>query len=240
MRQIGVNQYAGEHPAIIESMLEVEIEIKKHTDYAREKFNRLDPVHRLITLLNKNIYRPFKTGQLYKQEVYFPNEYTWLELSKLDKFDGVPDASKFIMKLDVLYVIDLYRGKGYGRHALKILKEHAIEAGCMIILYCNPFGVTNCDRPMAFTSMKDYIAKWFDDTWQPIYEPDCEADVTKFFYSESGLTNMCLFENDDLELPEEDRLPVDRHFGFIPDTLKQQYREQIQDRLNIDLCEYCK
>lgn len=237
MRQIGVNQWTGEHPAIIESMLEVEHEIKKHTDYAQEKFNRLNPVDKLFSLLNKNLYRPFKTGQT-EQEIYFPNKNTWMEISRIEKLDEVPDAHKFIIKLDILYVIDLYRGEGLGRQALNLLKNYATEAGCVVILYCRPFGVTNSDRPMAFTTMKEYISCWFDEGWEVIYEPECEAEVTKFFYSDSGLVNICLFDSGDKDIAPEDRLPVDRHFAFIPETVADEYREQLSERLNYKLSKW--
>ena len=55
MRQIGVNQFAGDHPAIIEAMNEIGNEIAKAKIYRQELFDKKTPAEKFLHLLNEKV-----------------------------------------------------------------------------------------------------------------------------------------------------------------------------------------
>ena len=240
MRQIGVNQYVGDHPAIIESLLEIHLEIDKQKQHEIEKFNKLNPVGKFFNLLNKNVSRPYKYGQNNDScEMYQHNEFTFMELEPVGELTGVPSCNEFMISLNSIYTIDTHRLEGRGRQAMDILTDTCEKSGAVLILFCNPFGIGQYGKQFAITTPQEFIQRWYDDRWDAVYAPKHEGDLTKFFYKQSGLVNCCLYDEWIYEREKEHDLPVDRQFAYLPENLEGKYKDQLEERLNTELCKYC-
>tara|TARA_Y100000385_G_scaffold280540_1_gene331914 strand:- start:10 stop:738 length:729 start_codon:yes stop_codon:yes gene_type:complete len=240
MRQIGVNQFVGDHPAIIESLQEIHIEIDKHKQHEQDKFNKLTPVGKFFNLLNKIIKRPLKFGQNNNEcELYQYKEYTFMELEPVKELTGVPSCSEFMVDLNIIYTIDSQRSNGFGRQAMDILTKTCEKSGAVLVLFCNPFGIGKYGQPYAIVEPKEFVQNWYDDDYETVYLPKYEADITKFFYRQRGMVNLCLYDDWVYDRDKEDDLPVDRQFAYLPENLEGKYKDQLEDRLNIELCKYC-
>ena len=240
MRQIGVNQFVGDHPAIIESLQEIHVEIEKQKEHDKNKFGRLNPSQKFFHILNNTINRPLKFGQNDKDcELYQYKEYTFMELEKVQEWTGVPDCKDFVVLLNIIYVCDGHRMNGYGGQAMKLLQDTCNKSGAVLILFCNPFGIGQYGKPYAITNPKDFTRYWFDDNYDTTYYPKSDAKLTQFFYKQNGLINMCLYDEWIYDRDKEDDLPIEQQFAYLPDNLLPKYREQLSDRLNIELCKWC-
>jgi GNAT superfamily N-acetyltransferase len=242
VRQIGVNQFVGEHPAIVEAMNEISMEIEKSKKHQQELFNKMTPANRFFHLLKEKLEKP----RIWTVDIAHPfwkfEDDTLLEIFPDEELPDIENATDFIVHLNLLYVCDLARGKGQGRRAMELLKQTAEESGSVLTLVASPFGFApnGSTNPFSRNTWEELWSIISDEDWTIVYLPEVEKELMTFFYKTSGLTNICLAKETDVDDDGHPNREAKNHFCYLPSTLKQKHKDKLAYRLNIDLCSFCK
>jgi hypothetical protein len=242
VRQIGINQFVGEHPAIVEAMNEISVEIEKSRKHREELFNRKTPTEKFFHLLKEKLEKP----RIWTVDADHPfwkfGDDTLLEIFPDTELPDIEHARDFIVHLNLLYVCDLARGNGQGRNAMELLKQTAEESGSVLTLVASPFGFAPVGSTKAF-SRNSWEELWQivgDKDWEIVYLPEVEKELMTFFYKTCDLTNICLAKETDIDDDGNPYREAKNHFCYLPSTLKQEHKDKLAYRLNIDLCSFCK
>ena len=240
MRQIGPNIFVGDDPYICTMAAEISSEQKRRESDRDRKFQQLSPADKFLFLLSKRTTKPRRFGVLVDHSYFRFGADTLISVLKSGKLSGVPDSNSFMCHLESIYVVDGARGSGVGRSCMGMLTEIAEESGCALDLFCNPF-VWSCDGrvPYAVESFDQLWSIVFDEKWDVLYHTDYQKELTKFFYSQSGFTNICLYDEWVYQRDKSEDLPFDQQFVYLPSTLRAEYRQQLNSRLKNRECEYC-
>jgi GNAT superfamily N-acetyltransferase len=240
VKQVGPNKFVGDDPYFCQIAAEIAYESQ------RRRFNEclitktLSPVDRFFSLLKERTKRPKRYGFLVGHNYFRFGEHTLISVQKTKNLSGVPDCNMFMCQLESIYVVDVARGQGCGTECIKMLSEIAEESGCVIELFCNPFG-WSCDGKNMY-AMESFEQLWnvvFDEKWDVVYDRDFQKELTKFFYERSGFVNICLYDQWVYERDKSEDLPFEQQFAYLPFSLKPEYRKQLDGRLKKEACEFC-
>ena len=239
MRCIGVNQYAGEHPAIIEAFKEYKDGYARARKIEEEKLDGLDPVDKFFHIVNAEVKRPAKYSPKFFHNYRFcDNALVVLERIGDEAYPDIEDASKFIVLLRSVYVVDLYRSQNIGGKTMEQIKILADRAGVVVILFAKAFGISKDGKQLnKFTSFDELWRACVED-WKVVDLWDWQNKVADWFYKKNGLTNICL--HSPMAKPPEDKEDwYAGHFAYIPSKLKEEYRGRLCERLKFDKSVYC-
>jgi GNAT superfamily N-acetyltransferase len=240
VRQIGPNIFVGDDPYVCFHAAEICEEGQRRSLYKDAKARCQSPSDRFLSLLNERTIKPKRFGFLVDHSYFRFGDDTLICVSKLDGLSGVPDCQAFMVQLKSIYVLDVARGAGNGTRCMDMLTELAEESGCVVALFCNPF-VWSCDKINHY-AIETFEQLWdvvFDDKWDVLYHRDSQHELTKFFYRRSGFANICLYDDWVYRREKIDDLPFEQQFGYLPSTLKAEYRKQLEMRLKKEGCEFC-
>jgi GNAT superfamily N-acetyltransferase len=240
MRQIGPNLFVGDDPYVCLLAAEIEEESRRRDLKRRIETNRQPPSERFLSLLNERTTKPKRYGFIVDHPYFRYGDDTLISLHKTNGLTGVPDCKKFMVHLESVYVVDVARGSGSGTRCMEMLTEIAEQAGCVVFLFCNPF-VWSCDARNHY-AMESFEQLWnvvFDDKWDVLYHRDSQHELTKAFYYRSGFVNMCLYDEWVYQRDKREDLPFEQQFVYLPSTLREEYRIQLEMRLKREGCEFC-
>jgi len=240
VKQIGPNKFVGDDPYICMMAAEISLESSRRAAERDRKFKMLTPADKFLYLLSKRTTKPRRFGFLVDHSYFRFGSDTLISVLKTEKLSGVPDCNKFMCHLESIYVVDVARGSGVGSSCIATLTEIAEESGCALDLFCNPF-VWSCDGRSAYAleSFDDLWGVVFDERWDVLYHTDYQKELTKFFYSQAGFTNICLYDEWVYQRDKSEDLPFEQQFIYLPTNMKAEYRQQLEARLNKGVCEYC-
>ena len=240
MKQIGPNMFVGDDPYICMMAADISIENNRRAAESERKFKLLSPADKFLFLLSERTTKPRRFGCLIDHNYFRFSSDALISVFKTEKLTGVDDCNKFMCHLESIYVVDSARGTGLGRSCIAMLTEIAEESGCALELFCNPF-VWSCDgrNANALESFDDLWGVVFDEGWDVLYHTDYQKELTKFFYSQSGFRNMCIYDEWVYRRDKSEDLPLEQQFVYLPSTIKAEYLQQLQSRLNKGECEYC-
>tara|TARA_Y100000385_G_scaffold95566_1_gene98884 strand:- start:197 stop:916 length:720 start_codon:yes stop_codon:yes gene_type:complete len=239
MKQIGPNKYIGDPSLIAEFKY-----AKKHWDRnAKElelKLAGMTPVEGFWYLARREWNRPLST----RYPNYFRLEsYGLIEFDTVEQKDylDIEDVDKFVINLRSLYVVDYYQGQGYGSKIIDKVKDLADKVGCCVVLYVHPFAFTKDGTySLGFTNWDELLSASLVEELDIIYNPEFEMDSIASFYKQTGFKNICFMSiNDEFKIVQ--RKDADMFFYiYIPDSAQQEHKNKLANRLNIEMCEFCK
>lgn len=144
------------------------------------------------------------------------------------------------MHLQSLYVVDAARGKGEGRRSIEQIKKVADECGCGVTLFARSFAFSRGGNlPNALQTFEELRTASLEEQWPIVYLPEWDSECLRFFYEGCGFRNMCLYDSWIYNRPKEEDLPFDSQFAYLPASMDDRWRSQIEQRLNRNLCEFC-
>jgi len=236
MKQIGVNQYVGEHPGIIEGCLDYLAICEGTRKKQEEAFKRKTPVQRFFHLADDELIKPLWHGVSTQHDFWRIGDNTLVELCENKYLPDVQESSKFIVHLHTLHVVDTARGNGVGLASMKKLMDIAERAGCIITLCARSFGVAPAgeELPYAVQSFEEMWERTSVDMWETVELPHFESDAVKFFYQRCGFQRICGCTEEDE--PDD---PRSNYFAYVPDSVEPEHKARVSQRLNIELCEFC-
>jgi GNAT superfamily N-acetyltransferase len=239
MRCIGVNQYAGEHPAIIEAFKEYKEGYARARKIEKEKLDGLDPVDKFFHIVNAEVERPAKYSREFFHNYRFcDNALVVLERIGDDAFPDIEGCSRFIVLLRSIYVVDLYRSQNIGQRTIEQIKRIADRAGVVVILFAKAFGISKDGKQLnKFTSFEELWRACVED-WDVVDLWDWQSEVADWFYKKNGLTNICL-HSPKAKPPGNTEEWYSGQFAYIPDKLKEEYRVMLKERLKFDQSIFC-
>lgn len=239
MKQLGPDLFYGNFDDIVALRNLTKLAEDKRRDDQR-RLKAMLPQDRFWAIANDTWRKPM--GGTYPQ-TYQVEKYGLMELNgiKQKDFPDVDHISDFVIQLRSLYIVDLYQGQGIGRKVIETMKNIAERASCCFCLFVHPFGLTKGgDLPSGFTTFQELTHAAMIEEWEIFYHSEFDAQATASFYKDCGLTNICLYS-------EEDRGEIaigpnqwQFHFIYIPDSLEQDYRKRLDYRLNLEECDFCK
>lgn len=241
MRQIGINQYVGADPYVIDCYRAAKKEIEESRRAKAEDLKELKPIDRFFRIANDEIRRP--AG-------YHPNFYTYYrvqenalcEIVRIQQqdFPDMKDCQEFIVQLKSIYVVDAFRSTGVATRTFEQIKDVCERTGCVLILWASAFGLSK-DREYrnGFETFEDLWTAAFVEQYDVVYLHDWITEVAECFYQKVGLRNICL--NSPNINPEEKEKTnwTNGHFAYIPDSLDPKYYERLVERLNPELSKFC-
>lgn len=242
MRQIGVNQFAGEHPAIMEAMNEIHVEIAKAKVHRQEQFNKKTPAEKFLHLLNEKAEKPRAWNFDVQHHYWKVGNHTLIEIFPDEELKDIENGKDFLLHLNLLYVCDIHRGTGEGRKTMELLKQLSEDSGSVLTLVAAPFGYAplDSDNPYSRNTWNELWQTVVDDEWEIVYLPSIEKELMTFFYKTAGLTNICLATEKDVDDEGKPEREGKNHFCHLPSSLDQKHRDKLEYRLNLDLCSWCK
>lgn len=240
MKQVGPNLFVGDDPYLCLQAAQIQ-QVRRRRGLDSEPTEPVQsPSQRFMSLLKETTTKPRRFGFLTDHSYFRFGDSTLISVTKTEGLTGVPDCKQFMVHLESIYVIDVARGQGCGTSCMKMLTQIAEESGCVIDLYCNPF-VWSCDGRCQY-AVETFEQLWgvvFDDKWQVLHHKDSQSDLTKFFYLRSGFVNMCLYDKWVYGRDRSEDLPFEQQFAYLPSSLKPEYRQQLENRLKMEGCEFC-
>jgi hypothetical protein len=139
-----------------------------------------------------------------------------------------------------IYVVDLHQGKGVGRKILDDIKEVSEKSCCAVILFVCPFGFDSGNGlEMGISSWEELERVAFQEEREIIYKPKSFTGSISEFYRKAGFQNICLRGPDSAPL-EGEIDPTKYEFVYLPKTISREHKEQLGDRLKIQLSKYCQ
>lgn len=239
MKSIGVNQWSGADAWVAEEARDLEQLAARARQSQQDRLRRMTPSAKFFSLAGERFQVPKLYGIAPVSTFWRIGEWTLAQINPMS-LDDAPDSSKFLVHLQSLYVVDAARGRGEGKRSLEQIKQLADECGCGVTLFAHSFAFSRDEqRPNAMESFAELMQAALEECWPIVYLPEWDADCLRFFYSSSGLVNMCLYGPWVYGRPKEEDLPFDRHFAYLPPSLDPQWRHQIENRLNPDRCGFC-
>ena len=239
MKQLGPNLYHGNYDDIVALRNLTRLaEDKKRDDQRRLK--SMLPSDRFFKVASETWRKPM--GATYPW-TYQAQEYGLVEFSRIKQknFPDIDRISDFVIQLRSLYIVDLYQGQGIGRKIIETIKNIAEKTSCCVCLFVHPFGFTKSgDVPSGFTTFSELTYAALVEEWEILYHPEFDAQGISAFYKECGLTNICLYSEEDHGEKADEPDKWNFHFIYIPDSLDLDYRKRLDYRLNLEECKYCK
>jgi GNAT superfamily N-acetyltransferase len=236
MRQIGVNQYCGEHPGIIDGCLDYLAICEGTRKKQQELFEKKTPVRRFFHLAQKELSKPLLHGISTQHDFWRIGEHTLVELVENDYLSDVKNGRDFMLHIQSLFVVDTHRGEGHGFAVMKKLLDVAKRAGCILTLHARSFGIApeGEELPYAVQSFDELWQRTSVDMWEVVELPDFEAEAVKFFYEKCGLQKFC-------GCREEHRKEniSNNYFAYVPDSVSWKHRDALAHRLKTELCDLC-
>jgi len=235
-----VNQWAGADPWMGEIVHDLEQQAARARKAKQDRWKLMAPSAKFFQLANERFTAPKLYGIAPVQNYWQIGESTLAEINPAS-LHGAADSRKFLVHLQSLYVVDAHRGQGEGKRALEQIKQLAEECGCGVTLFAKSFAVSrDGERPNAVQTMQELVQAVLEEVWPIVYQPNWDIECLRFFYQSSGLQNLCLYGPWVYGRPKEDDLPFDRQFAYLPRSMDPQWLSQIENRLNPDLCPFCK
>jgi GNAT superfamily N-acetyltransferase len=239
MKQLGPNLYKGNFDDIVALRnLTLLAEDKKRDDERRLK--AMLPSDRFLTIASETWRKPMRGTYPW---TYQAEEYGLMEINRMYQkdFPDIDQISDFMIQMRSLYIVDLYQGQGIGRKIINRMKNIAEKSSCCFCLFVHPFGFTKGgDLPSGFRTFSELTHAALIEEWEIFYHSEFDAEATASFYKECGLTNICLYSEEDRGEKADGLNKWYFHFIYIPDSLDHDYRKRLDYRLNLEECEYCK
>jgi len=239
MRRIGVNAWVGIDPFIAHRLNEFEKWTTQSRNAEQERLSRLTPSERFLRLANQRFRKPKLFGIAPAEDFWQVGDWTMVELRKV-ALDDAKDSGQFLIHLQSLYVVDSARGKGEGKKSIEQIKQIADECGCGVTLFAKSFAFSKEGRlPNALQTFEELRRSSLEEKWPVIYLPEWDIDCLRFFYEGCGFHNMCLYDSWVYKRPKEEDLPFKSQFVYLPVSMEPEWRSQIANRLNPELCKFC-
>ncbi len=240
MKQLGPGLFVGDDPYVCLQVAQIHEESRRRGICDQLKRESQPPSDRFFSLLQERTTKPKRFGFLVNHDYFRFGDSTLISVCRTERLSGVPDCRQFMVHLESIYVVDIYRGQGCGTECMAMLTEIAEESGCVVDLFCNPFvwscdGITQCALE-SFEQLWDVV---FDDNWHVLYHKDWQKDLTQSFYRRCGFVNMCLYDEWVYKRDKTEDLPFEQQFAYLPATLRPEYRRQIATRLSREGCDFC-
>ncbi len=239
MKHIGVNLWGGADAWVAEEARDLEQLAARARQSQQDRWRRMTPSAKFFSLAAERFQVPKLYGIAPASTFWQIGDWTLAQINSIT-LEEAPDSSKFLVHLQSLYVVDAARGKGEGKRSLEQIKQLADECGCGVTLFAQSFAFSKDDQlPHAVQSFAELVHASLEAVWPILYLPEWDADCLRFFYSSSGLVNMCLYGSWVYGRPKEEDLPFDRQFAYLPKSMNPAWRSQIEHRLNPALCGFC-
>lgn len=239
MKCIGVNQWAGVDPIMAETLSEFGRWAARAQKAEQDRLSQMAPSERFVRLANERFEKPRLFGVAPMSGYWRIGEWVLAEIRKISLNDA-KDSARFLIHLQSLYVVDSGRGRGEGKRAIEQIKQIANECGCGVTLFAKSFAFSRDGHlPYAMQTFEELRKAALEEEWPVVYLPEWDIDCLRFFYGGCGFQNMCLYDSWVYNRPKEEDLPFDRQFVYLPSSMNPVWQQQIEHRLNPDLCEFC-
>lgn len=240
MKMIGPEIVHGADPATAKFVLEFEKNARRFKDREAYGLQSLKPRERFLSLISKSFEKPKRYGIDNSHDFWRLGDSVCVELNRGINLSDVAECSDFVVHLQRLYVVDSEQGNGLGRWAVGQIKRIADESGCCVTLFAKPFAFSKDGvRENLFTSFADLWCAIAEESWDVVYKPSGFAECVKFFYSDCGFKNICLYDSWVYSRPKEDDLPFESQFIYLPKTLEGRYLDRLRRRMIPGLCGFC-
>ena len=240
MKQLGPNLWYGEREMVHNYRL-FRSWLDQKEQEEKAELERKTPSARYWHFARKDWDRPWKNIAGMKN--YFRmQEYGLLELEwvKQKSFPDLKNCQDFLVQIRSIYVVDLHQGKGVGRKILDDIKEVSEKSCCAVILFVCPFGFDSGNGlEMGISSWEELERVAFQEEREIIYKPKSFTGSISEFYRKAGFQNICLRGPDSAPL-EGEIDPTKYEFVYLPKTISREHKEQLGDRLRIQLSKYCQ
>ena len=234
MKCIGVNQWAGADPWFGEIVSDLEQRAARARQAESDRWKRMSPSVKFVQLTNDRFENPKLFGIAPVKGYWQIGDWTLAEINPMTLHDAA-DSSKYLV-----YVVDAARGQGEGKRALEQIKQLAEECGCGVTLFAKSFAFSrDGDLSFALQTFEELRKASLEEKWPIIYLPEWDIECLRFFYEGCGFQNMCLYDSWVYKRPKEEDLPFKSQFVYLPISMDPAWRQQIEHRLNRDLCEFC-
>lgn len=239
MKCIGVNQWAGVDPFMAEMLSDFGRLAARSRKVEQDRLSGMAPSERFLRLANERFQKPRLYGIAPVEGYWRIGDWALAEIHKVSLSDA-EDSGRFLVHLRSLYVVDSARGKGEGKRSIEQIKQIADECGCGVTLFAKSFAFSRDDHlPYALQTFEELRKAALEEKWPVIYLPEWDIDCLRFFYEGCGFRNMCLYESWVYKRPQEEDLPFDSQFVYLPKSMNPTWLRQIEHRLNRGLCEFC-